>query len=76
MKAEELGIVPCPYCGTDDVNLTETDGDVLGSLKCLACGYEVEITKGDFIGEDVKTDLCEVWNDLAQNDVLKDMNFD
>ena len=66
----------CPYCGTDDVNLTETDGDVLGTLKCLVCGYEVEITKGDFIGEDVKADLCEVWNDLAQNDALKNMNCD
>lgn len=66
MKAEEIGIVPCPYCGLDDVKLKEAEGDVLGSIECLGCGYSVEITKEDFIGEDVRKDLCEVWNDLSK----------
>ena len=65
MKTEELGIMPCPYCGLDEVIVKPEHGDVVGSIECLGCGYSVEITKEDFIGEDVQKDLCEVWNDLA-----------
>ena len=52
--------------GHSNLETMKAKGDVLGSIECLGCGYSVEITKEDFIGEDVQKDLCEVWNDLSK----------
>jgi len=59
-QADELEIHPCPFCGSEAVELKEGIG---WYVRCKSCGATGSSHKpNDSWGENTKTEAIEMWN--------------